>query len=376
MVLDQDDVDRQPLLDRGDDLRRHHQVGAVPDQRPHGRVRGGLLDADPGRDLVAHAGVAVLQVVLARRAGPPQLVQVARERTGRVDHHVVVADDRVQRAQHLGLRRYGARVVGTVGGLDDRVPALLAGAVLGLVRRVHPVVRKRLRKGREPCPGVADQGARGQLVRVEAGDVEVQEAYVGVLEERAGGGGEVGVPRAHADHQVGRAGEVVADRGAGVADAAEVGRVVVPQRALAGLGGRDRDAGGLDDCLQRRLGLAVVDAAARDDQRTPGGPDRLDGRGQLDRVGRGAAYVPDALGEELLRPVVGLRLHVLGEGQRDRAGLGRVGEHAHGVQRGRDQGLGAGDPVEVLRHGAQGVVDRHVRLGRVLQLLEQRVRGV
>ncbi len=120
----------------------------------------------------------------------------------------------------------------------------------------------------------------------------------------------------------------------------------------------------------------MVDAAARDDQRAGGGPDRPDGVGQFRRVGRGAAHPPDAVGEELLRPVVRLRLHVLRQRQGDRAGLRRVGQHTHGLQGGGEQRLGAGDPVEVPGDGPQGVVDRHVGLDGVLQLLEQRVGGV
>ena len=45
--------------------------------------------------------------------------------------------------------------------------------------------------------------------------------------------------------------------------------------------------------------------------------------------------VPDPLGEQLDRPVVRLRLHVLREADGDRTGLGRVGEHAHRARSGR-----------------------------------------
>ncbi len=146
MVLHQDQLHRQVLLDGRDDLRRVHQVRAVADQGPHGRAGRGLLDAERGRDLVAHAGVAVLQVVLARGAGPPQLVQVAGERAGRVDHDVLVADDRVQRAQHLRLRRHRAVVLGPEGRLHCLLPAGLARPVLGLVRRVHTMAGQCLRQ--------------------------------------------------------------------------------------------------------------------------------------------------------------------------------------------------------------------------------------
>ncbi len=81
------------------------------------------------------------------------------------------------------------------------------------------------------------------------------------------------------------------------------------------------------------------------------------------------------LGEELLRPVVGLRLHVLRQGQRDGAGVGGVGEDPHRGEGGGDQRLGAGHAVEVLRDGPQAVVDRHVARVRHFELLEHRVGG-
>src|SRR5204862_3821006 len=125
------------------------------------RAGRGVLDADAGRDLVAHAGVAVLQVVLARRAGPPQLVQVAGERAGRVDHHVVVTYDRVQGPEDLGLGRYGVLVVGAVGRFHDLLPAFLARPVLGLVPLAHPVAGQPLGERLQARPRVGDQGAGG-----------------------------------------------------------------------------------------------------------------------------------------------------------------------------------------------------------------------
>ena len=107
-----------------------------------------------------------------------------------------------------------------------------------------------------------------------------------------------------------------------------------------------------------------------------GRPDRARPRRPVRRrSGRRAAYVPDPLGEELLRPVVRLRLHVLRQRERDGAGLDGVGEDAHGLERGRDQGLGAGDPVEVAARPGAGVsLTRHVARVRDFELLEDRVR--
>ncbi len=63
VVVEDDDRDPDALGDRGHDLRVEHQVGAVADGDHHLALRLGELHADAGRDLVAHAGVAVLEVV-------------------------------------------------------------------------------------------------------------------------------------------------------------------------------------------------------------------------------------------------------------------------------------------------------------------------
>ena len=84
--------------------------------------------------------------------------------------------------------------------------------------------------------------------------------------------------------------------------------------------------------------------------------------------------MPHALGKELDRPVVGLSLDVLGQGDRDGASLGRVGQDAHAAQQRGDQLLGAVDAVEEARHRTERVVDGDVQRRRVLELLEDRVR--
>jgi len=83
------------------------------------------------------------------------------------------------------------------------------------------------------------------LAGVERGDVEIDETDARVLERGARRGGEVAVSRADADDDIGLGGQRVSGRGSGGADPAD-GRWVIPgQRALAGLGVGDRDAGGL-----------------------------------------------------------------------------------------------------------------------------------
>ncbi len=160
-----------------------------------------------------------------------------------------------------------------------------------------------------------------------------------------------------------------------MADAADVLRVVVVQGALAGLRGGDRDAGGGGELREGRLRPAVVDSAARDDERPPGLANCPYRCGEFGRIGDRSPYVPGAFGEELVRPVVRLGLNVLRESERHGSGLDRVGEHAHGVQGGGDERFRPGDPVEVPRHRAQAVVHRHIARVRDFELLEHRVGG-
>ena len=57
--------------DGGDELLRHHQVGAVTDHDEDVPVGAGHLCSEPTGDLVAHAGVPVLDVVTLGVAGAP-----------------------------------------------------------------------------------------------------------------------------------------------------------------------------------------------------------------------------------------------------------------------------------------------------------------
>ncbi len=148
--------------------------------------------------------------------------------------------------------------------------------------------------------------------------------------------------------------------------------MVVGQRALAGLRLGHRHAGRLGQRAQRVGRLGVDRAAAGDDQRPPRGAQPRRRLGHQAGLGHGAPHVPDAPLEQLLRPVERLGLDVLGQRERHGAGLGRIGQHPHrGQQRGR-QLLGPVDPVPEARHRPEGVVDRHVVGGRVLELLQHR----
>ena len=124
MVVDQHDDQLDPFLDRRDDLAAHHQVGAVADHGEDLAIGGGHLDPECAGDLIAHAGVAVLDVVLLRVSRAPQLVQVARHRAGGTDDDVAWTRRVIDRPDDLTLRR-DRLMAEVVQPLDLAVPVLV-----------------------------------------------------------------------------------------------------------------------------------------------------------------------------------------------------------------------------------------------------------
>src|SRR5690606_28443315 len=90
-VVEEDDGDLQALLPRGDELAAQHEVAAVADERVHLAIRIGELHAERARDLVAHARVGVLGVVVVLGAAPPELLQVAGQAARGVDDRRALA---------------------------------------------------------------------------------------------------------------------------------------------------------------------------------------------------------------------------------------------------------------------------------------------
>ena len=99
---------------------------------------------------------------------------------------------------------------------------------------------------------------------------------------------------------------------------------------------------------------------------------RRRGRAQPESAaGRGTCHVRRL--EQLLRPVVGLGLHVLGQADRHRPRSGGIGEDPHGSEERVRELLRSLHPVEKARHGTKGVVHRHVASVELLELLKHRV---
>src|SRR5690606_35214643 len=150
-------------------------------------------------DLVAHAGVAVLDVVALRIAGTPQLVQLAGHRPGGAHDDVARSGDLVDRTDDLALR--GQRAVpARVRAGHGLVPrAGEPGRLVAVGGLRGPAVERR-GEGLDARPGVGDQGDPVELAGIEPGHVEVDDPRL--AEQRPGRGGEVAVPGADADDHV------------------------------------------------------------------------------------------------------------------------------------------------------------------------------
>ena len=258
----------------------------------HSRPR--LLHAQAAGDLVAHARVAVLDVVAAGMRAAPELVQLGRQGAGGAD------DDVVARAGRGIARRIAHRAddFGVVGQLalrrvarqhgDALVPVQRQGLGPRRPRRIGMPAGERRAELLQRAARVGHQRDAAPLAGVERLHVDGQAPGVGG-EQRVRAGDEILQPRADGDHDIGFARQRVGRRRAGDADRADVERVVPGQTALAGLGFGHRHAMRAREGGQRGTGLAVEHAAAGDDQR-PLGAAQQRGRGfEFARVGAGPA---------------------------------------------------------------------------------------
>ncbi|MNI70788.1 hypothetical protein D3C73_1266210 [compost metagenome] len=185
-------------------------------------------------------------MVTERIAHAPELVQVAWQGTRGLDDHVLRVGSRLDGADDL-------RLAGPLqprwreGGVDRGIPLRLLPRDAGGVLIAHDPDGQRLCERDQRLAGVSDQRQlRAVLVRVERGDVDVDELDTRMLERRARPRGEVAVARADADHDVGLGGEPVRRGRARGPDAAEILRVIPGEAAAAGLRRADGDADGLD----------------------------------------------------------------------------------------------------------------------------------
>ena len=371
MIVDEHDDELGPLLQGRDDRLAQHEIRAVPDERVHLAVGRRELHTKGAGDLVAHTRVAVLDVVLLAIACAPELVKVAGHRARSAHDDVRGRGPLVHGPDDLALRGQ-RRVSDRVQPGHLRVPRAPELRGFRAIPALNAIVDlgERLESGAR----VRNDSDPGMLRRVELGDVHVDKAHRGVRERGLRPCGEVGPSRADPDHHVGIRGEPVRGQRPGRADRPHGLRVVERQRPLPGLCLSDGDPRPLDEGSQRIGGARVDDAATSDDERALRAADRRDGSAERRGIGRAPVDVPDPFGHELARIVVSLRLHVLGQRERDRAGICRAREDAHRGERCRDELLGPADAVPVTRDRDERIVHRHVAARRYLHLLQHRVR--
>src|SRR5438270_11962526 len=63
VVVEQDNVDLDVLLQGRHDLLRHHEVGTITNQNVDFAAGIRHLDTEPSGNFIAHAGIAILQVI-------------------------------------------------------------------------------------------------------------------------------------------------------------------------------------------------------------------------------------------------------------------------------------------------------------------------
>ena len=248
MVINEYDNELGVLLERRDDRLAQHEVRAVADERIDLALGCRELHTEGTGDLVAHARVAVLDVVLLPIARPPELVQISGHRPRGADHHVGRRGEVVHRADDLRLR-WQRRMRECVEARDFGVPLLREPCGVLAICRIHPVTDPRERLERHPR--IRRDGDPALLVHVELGDIHVHEAHVRVLEDRLRRGREVAPSSADPDHEVRILCDAVRRGRSRRADRTERRGMVVRQGSLAGLRLGDGYAGLIREPAQR-----------------------------------------------------------------------------------------------------------------------------
>ena len=130
---------------------------------------------------------------------------------------------------------------------------------------------------------------------------------------------------------------------------------------------------GFGKALQRFGCAGKMHAAAGNDDRVLRRLERSDGFIEFHHIRLGTALAPDTLFEEADRVIIGFRLHVLAEGERDGAAIGRVRHGAHGAGKGCQQLLRPHDAVEITADRAEAVIHRHRAIAEIFELLQDRI---
>ena len=302
-------------------------------------------------------------------------MEVARQAARGTHDHVGGGEHGLQHANHLRLLHRGRLLVAgadRADPIDFRAPVGLRRGDGVAILDPDTVSVDQQQQFVEHRPRIADERERAVLAGVDLGDVDRDEPDPVVLERGFRGGGEIAQTGSDHNHEVGVAGQDVGRARAGRTDAAERQRVRIGQRALAGLRLADGNAGRVDELPQRLRRVAVQHAAAGHDHRPRAAADQRRSVAQPFEIGARPGDGPDTRLEQRRGVVVCLRLHVLRQRQRHRAGLRRRGQHAHRFRQRRDDLFRPVDPIPVAGDRLEAVVHREVlRLAR-LELLQDR----
>ncbi len=144
-------------------------------------------------------------------------------------------------------------------------------------------------------------------------------------------------------------------------------------RTLAGLGLGKGNGETLGKRLQGRTGARITHPAAADDQRCALALEQRHGVAEHGVGGWPAVKTMHAFLQEIVWVVIGLGLHILGQGQGHRTGFGRIGKYAHGLDRRAHQLFGTVDPVPIFAHCLERIVGTDTQVVELLDLLQHRV---
>ena len=193
----------------------------------------GHLHAEAAGDLVAHAGIAVFEMVAARLVPPATACATRpagrRRRRRRSSSGAAAA---LHGADHLGVATAGPR------SSRGRAPSAASASQRALLAPAPCRSKPRARASRRARPtaargrrGIGDQRQRAVLVRRRtACDVELRRGGARDCGTARRAGGEILQPRADGEDDVGLGRERVGGARAGDADRAEAQRMIVRQR--------------------------------------------------------------------------------------------------------------------------------------------------
>jgi hypothetical protein len=181
-IVQQHNRQLQSQHHRRGELRVQHEIAAVADHHDDLALRPRQLHAKSAGDFVAHAGIAVFEMIGPDLLRLPKLVQLARQAAGGADHNGILWRDALHCADDLRIRRQRG-----VGWRGDRLrfgaPCGHRGARLVLPFGWCAITGQRRVQCGEAFPRIGDQRQHVALAGVEGLHVERDEYACRILEQ-------------------------------------------------------------------------------------------------------------------------------------------------------------------------------------------------